>query len=192
MPARVLIILLYSFYILGVPTPSPALDYLGVSTPRPKPQAGLKLSAQMCRRNGSRKFDSHHGKAERKAAGRVVSSPDGGPQKQDRIRQFSNGWPDMILQGRKMAKVRGTPATQGGTWLGKEGRDCRMGRHMQDPSPDDQAGPQKHRTAAEGARSRPYPVQEDPPVPVRIVHAVRAFRYTVKRGPVTWAKYSKA
>ena len=50
-----------------------------------------------------------------------MSSPDGGPQKQDRIQQFSNGWLDVILQGRKMAEVRGTPATQGGTWLGKKG-----------------------------------------------------------------------
>ena len=67
------------------------------------------------------KRDGTMGKADRKAAGRVVASPKGGPQEGDRILQFNNGWLDMILQGSKVAEVRGTAAKQGGTWLGKKG-----------------------------------------------------------------------
>ena len=132
------------------------------------------------------------GKAEQKAAGRIVSSPNGGPQKQDRILQFNNGWLDMILQGSKVAEVRGTAAKQGGAWLGKKGvitgwaDICKI--QVLASKCNLKSTEHLHRV-------------QDPNLIhykkihlwfLRRVQAVGPFHYRVKRGPITWAKYSKA
>ena len=126
------------------------------------------------------------------APGRVVASPKDGPQERDRILQFNHDWLDMLLQGKKVAEVRGTAAKQGGTWLGKKGvitgwadickiqvltnkEDLKMAEHLhgiQDPGL---------------VRYKKIHLWF-----LRDVQTVGPFRYKVRRGPVTWAKYTKS
>ena len=120
---------------------------------------------------------------------RIVPSCSNPPREHDRILQFGDHWLEKILDGSKVAEVRGSSTKLGGAWLGRKGVITGWANifHVQ------------RLATKEDLKSHEHLHQVFDPALVNYkntylwhvcdVKPVGPFRYHIQPGPVTWTKF---
>lgn len=126
-----------------------------------------------------------------KDPGIVVEHPERGPVEKQRILQLREVWLNKILSNNKRAEIRGSPAKLGGTWVGRAGAVYGFAEIVK----IEQANSIEEFNALESMHQIPQamslPYKKTYIWHLDRVMTVDCFKYKVKSGPVTWAKYQQ-
>ena len=137
-----------------------------------------------CREDGQKRTAA-------KDPGIVVEHPERGPVEKQRILQLREVWLNKILSNNKRAEIRGSPAKLGGTWLGRAGAVYGFAEIVK----IEQANSIEEFNALESMHRIPQamslPYKKTYIWHLDRVMTVDCFKYKVKSGPVTWAKYQQ-
>ena len=113
------------------------------------------------------------------------------PVEKQRILQLREVWLNKILSNNKRAEIRGSPAKLGGTWLGRAGAVYGFAEIVK----IEQANSIEEFNALESMHQIPQamslPYKKTYIWHLDRVMTVDCFKYKVKSGPVTWAKYQQ-